>query len=444
MSQSELFNRRALVKGHLLMSNKERQRKSALELAQSGKITLVEASRRMGLSYRQTLRVYEHFVAQGDAGLVHRRRGKPSNRAYPKTFREAVVQRYRDCYQIHGFGPTLAAEKLAEEGLQVDHETLRRWLLADGDWQKCRKHREHRTRRERRAHFGELVQMDGSHHDWFGLEHGKSCLMNMVDDATGKTMSLLAPQETTEAAMTLLRLWIERYGVPVALYTDRKNVYITEREPTLEEQLAGDKPLTAFGKACKKLGIEIIAAHSPQAKGRVERSNGTYQDRLVKELALGDITTLDGANKVLVGGFTDGLNDRFAVAPADALDYHRPLHKAVDLDDVFCHEEHRVVQNDWTVSHENRQYQVLKCNTPLPKPKDRILVRIHLDGRVQLLYREKKLVFLLVPPGQPRQKQDAKAQAPKPAARPTAPPPPPKKKWHANCDRLAVMRETTP
>jgi transposase len=429
------------MKGHLLMSHKERQRKSALELVKAGGITLMEASRRMCLSYRQTLRVYKRFLADGDAGLVHRRRGRPSNRACTKSFRDAVVHRYRECYQVHGFGPTLAAEKMAEEGLHVDHETLRRWLLAGGDWQKCRKHREHRTRRERRAHFGELVQMDGSHHDWFGAEHGKSCLMNMVDDATGKTMGLLAPQETTEAAMTLLRLWIERYGVPVALYTDRKNVYITEREPTVEEQLAGDKPLTAFGKACHKLGIEIIAAHSPQAKGRVERSNGTYQDRLVKELALGGVTTLEEANQVLANGFTDGLNSRFAIAPSEELDYHRPLHKAVDLDDVFCYEVHRVVQNDWTVSHESRRYQVLKANTPLPKPKDRVLVRTHLDGAVQLLYREELLAVLLVLPGQPRQTADPKL-APPPKAKPK--PPPPRKKWTPNCDRLPALREAAP
>jgi hypothetical protein len=430
------------MKGHLLMSHKERQRKSALDLVQSGGITLVEASRRMGLSYRQTLRVYARFVEQGDAGLVHCRRGKPSNRAFPATFRDAVVLRYRERYQIHGFGPTLAAEKLAAEGLHIDHETLRRWLLAGGDWKKCRKHREHRTRRERRAHFGELVQMDGSPHDWFGPDHGKSCLMNMVDDATGTTLGLLSPQETTEAAMTLLRRWIERYGVPVALYTDRKNVYITDREPTMQEQLAGDNPLTAFGKACKKLGIEIIAAHSPQAKGRVERSNGTYQDRFVKELALGGITTLQGGNKVLAGGFTDGLNNLFAVAPADELDYHRPLHKAVDLDDVFCHEEHRVLQNDWTVSHDNRRYQVLKANRPLPKPKDRILVRTHLDGAVQLLYRETPLAFLLVPPGQARKTARQKPMPSGPKAKPK--PPPPKKKWAPNCDRLAALREGAP
>ena len=432
------------MKGHLLMSHKERQRKSALELARSGVITLVEASRRMELSYRQTLRVYARFVSEGDAGLVHGRRGKPSNRACPKSFRDAVVLRYRERYQTHGFGPTLAAEKLAAEGLHIDHETLRRWLLAGGDWQKCRKHREHRTRRERRARFGELVQMDGSPHDWFGPDHGKSCLMNMVDDATGTTMGLLAAQETTQAAMTLLRRWIERYGVPVALYTDRRNVYITEREPTMEEQLAGDKPLTAFGKACKKLGIEIVAAHSPQAKGRVERSNGTYQDRLVKELALLGITTLEGANKVLASGFTDGLNERFAVAPADELDYHRPLHKAVVLDDVFCHEKHRILQNDWTVSHENSRYQVLKQNTPMPKPKDRILVRTHLDSRVQLLYREKKLAFLLIAPGQPRQNAAPKVKTPDCAITPKAPPPPQNRKRHANCDRLAAMRKSTP
>jgi hypothetical protein len=409
---------------HLLMSRKELLRNSVLELVKSKRITLAEAAKRMKLGYRQTLRVYARFVEQGDAGLVHGRRGQPSNRAHPAAFRAKVLKRYRERYQPHDLGPTLAAEKLADDGLCVDHETLRRWLIAEGDWKKRRKRRAHRTRRERRARFGELVQMDGSHHNWFGPDKDKACLMNMVDDATGATLGLMDHQETIEAAMNLLRRWIEKFGVPVALYTDRKNVYITSREATIEEQLAGEEPKTAFGKACYKLGIDIIPANSPQAKGRVERSNGTYQDRFLKELALRNITTCATADKLLANGFADSLNDKFAIAPLEEQDYHRPLPKGIDLDDIFCIEEYRVLQNDWCIRHENRYYQILKENTPLPKPKDKILVRIHLDGNTQLLYGEKLLAFRSLTPKQLQRQRNQQTQAaPTPVKPKTAPAP---------------------
>ena len=433
------------MEGRLLMSRKELHRKSVLELVQAKRLTLVEASERMHLSYRQALRVFERFSTEGDAGLVHRRRGQSSNRAYAAAFREKVLRRYRERYKDHDVGPTLAAEKLAEEGLQVDHETLRRWLLKEGDWKKRRKRKTHRSRRERKAHFGELVQMDGSHHGWFGPEHAKACLMNMVDDATGATLGLMDHQETTEAAMRLLWRWIERHGIPVALYTDRKNVYLTDRAPTLEEELAGEAPRTAFGKACEKLNMEIIAAHSPQAKGRVERSNGTYQDRLVKELALRRITTCKSADKLLKNGFCGTLNEKFAQAPLKQEDYHRPLPKGFKLDDIFCFEEHRVVQNDWTIRHENRYYQILKDNTPLPKPKDKILVRTHLDGHMQLLYRDKPLAFRLISPKQLHQQRRQHEKAPAPAATPKLRPtkkPAQNHPWRQGC---SLMRnERTP
>ncbi len=425
------------------MSHKELYRKSVMEMVVSGRMTLMEASKRMSLSYRQTLRVYQRFLAQGDAGLLHRRRGQASNRAYPASFREEVLGRYRERYQEHDLGPTLGAEKLAEEGWVMDHETLRRWLLEAGDWKRRRKRHKHRSRRERRAHWGELVQMDGSHHPWFGPDQDRACLMNMVDDATGTTMGLMAAEETTEAAMRLLRRWIETHGVPGALYTDKKNVYLTDRAPTLEEQLAGEEPLTAFGKACHKLGIEIIAAHSPQAKGRVERSNGVYQDRFVKELALGHITTLAAANALLAGGFTDALNAKFAVAPLAAQDFHRPVLQGLDLDDVFCFETSRVVQNDWTVRHENRYYQIQQDNTPLSKPKTKILVRTHLDGRTQLLYKGKPLVFCAMSP-QPMQQRRHQAPAAPPIPKAAHQPPAPQKRWRPNVGRLAIMNETGP
>lgn len=426
------------MEGHLLMSCKELYRKTIVELVQCKRITLVEASVRLCLSYRQTLRVYGRFLSEGDRGLIHRRRGVVSNRSYSDAFREQVLREYRTRFKPHDLGPTLAVEKLAEAGLCVDHETLRRWLLSAGDWKRRRKRRSHRSRRERRLHFGELVQMDGSHHNWFGEEHDKYCLMNMVDDATGRTMGLLDHEETTEAAMNLLRQWIVRYGIPQALYTDRKNVYVTEREPTFEEQLAGEEPMTAFGKACNKLGIEIITAHSPQAKGRVERSNGTYQDRFVKELALYGVTTLALANEILANGFTDGLNERFAIAPVQEEDYHRPLPKGLDMDSIFCHETYRTLGNDWTLRHNNRFYQILNGNKPLPKPKDRILVRTHFDGRVQLIYRDKVMTFTFILSEQLKTQKKTKKMTPPIGNMPTKASKKLQKKWQPNCDRLAM------
>jgi transposase-like protein len=336
----------------------------------------------------------------------------------------------------------LAAEKLSEEGLIVNHETLRRWLLEEGDWKKRRKRRAHRSRRERRAHFGALVQMDGSHHGWFGPGQPKACLMNMVDDATGITLGSMDAQETTEAAMLLLWRWIEKYGIPKALYTDKKSVYITLREATIEEQLADEVPLTAFGKACHKLGIEIIRAHSPQAKGRVERSNGTYQDRLVKELALRRITTCATTDALLKNSFCDALNEKFAQPPLEKNDYHRPLPKGLKLEDVFCFEELRKVQNDWCIRHKNRHYQILKDNRPLPKPKDKILVRTRLDGSTHLLYKDKALNFQAISPKQLHQQRQppAKAKLPTPKAKTSQKA---KKPFRANCNRLSHLLKGT-
>lgn len=408
------------MEGHLTLSKKERERLVTFEEVKAGRMTLTRASQALQLSYRQTLRAYQRFSEQGAAGLVHRRRGQVSNRRRVESFRNAVLERYRERYD--GFGPTLAAEELAKAGFEVDHETLRRWLLESGAWQKSRRRRAHRTRRERRHRFGELVQMDGSHHAWFGEGDRRYCLMNLVDDATGTTLSLMGEEETTELAMRALWLWVERYGVPQALYTDKKNVYLTDREPTPEEQLAAKEPRTAFGEACAKLSIAIIPANSPQAKGRVERNHGVYQDRLVKLLALEGITTLEGANAFLEAGFTQDLNAKFARQAADPVDAHRPMPRGLDLGAVFCFEEIRTVMNDWCIRHENRFHQIIEANRPLPKPKDKVVVRTRLDGTRQLLYREKPLAFTVLE-GPPAKKTApapvaVPAQAPKAQVRP--------------------------
>lgn len=375
------------MEGHLRMSRKERERKSVFDQVGKEGLKLTEAAAALGLSYRQCKRSYKRYREEGDKGLVHRRRGRASNRRKPAELKQSVLSYYRE--RLEDFGPTLAAEKLGEQGWGVDHETLRRWLMSEGLWTRRRNRYRHRSRRERRGHFGELVQMDGSPHHWFGAEQPEACLMNMVDDATGTTLSLMASGETTEIAMRVLWAWIERHGIPRALYTDRKNVFVTERAPTLEEQLAGEEPLTAFGKACERLGIAIVRAHSPQAKGRVERSHGVYQDRFVKELGLRRITAIEDANRLLREGFCDALNAKFARPPRERADYHRRGSRGMDLAEIFVHEEVRRLSNDWTLSYNNHVYQIHEDNRPLPKPRDPVIVRTRLDGTVAMVYRNK-------------------------------------------------------
>jgi Integrase core domain. len=396
--------------GHLLMSKKERLRKVVLEGVREGRLTVKAASDRLGVSYRQARRIWQRFRALGDEGLIHRGRGRPSNRAKPAAVREKAIARYLGRYK--GFGPTLACEKLAEEGFVLHHETLRRWLIKERLWDGSPLKIKHRSYRERKARFGEMVQLDGSLHRWFGKEFPEACLLNMVDDATGRTLSWMTEHESTEGGMRLLWHWIERFGVPLALYTDKHTIYLSPREPTLEEALAGEEPLTAFGLACHKLGIKIITAHSPQAKGRVERKHGVFQDRFQKELALREIKTIPAANVVLQGGFVEDLNRRFAVPPADPADAHRPLLPNEELAGIFCWEGKRGVQNDFTLRHNNHWYQITRDNRLLPKPKSRVTVRTLLDGTVELWFKTQRLAFEPIP-----RRPEKPAAAPKPPPR---------------------------
>src|SRR5438067_2139183 len=247
----------------------------------AGSLRLQEAAELLGLSYRQARRVWARYRGGGAKALQHGNCGRISNRAHPEEFRQAVLVQVRRRYA--DFGPTLAAEHLEEEdGLQVAAETLRRWMKASGLWRRQRARKPYRQRRMRKPHFGELVQLDASFHPWLEDRAANGCLMHMVDDATGTVLCQFSAGETTWAAAHLLRAWIERYGVPRALYTDWKNVYV--RLPNVHERLRGEAAVTQFGQMCAKLGIRIIAASSPQAKGRVERVHGTHQDRLVKKL----------------------------------------------------------------------------------------------------------------------------------------------------------------
>ena len=381
------------------LSAKERARLVELELVKARRQTLRAAAERLDLSRRQIRRIWRRFRSKGARGLAHASRGRPSNRATDMESKHAVLEICRG--RLEGFGPTLAAEKLFEVGLRIDHETLRRWLMAEGIWRKKRKRGPHRKWRPPKEHFGELVQMDGSFHDW--LETGeKPCLIDLVDDATSTGAGEFFEQETTEGAMRVLWRWIEQYGIPRALYTDHKNLYVAHREPTRDEQLADEPALTAFGKACHKLSIQIIPAASPQAKGRIERRHGVLQDRLVKELHLRRIKDLGKANELLKSGFLQSINDKFAHSAASRVDYHRPVPKGLLLQDVFVFEELRVVQNDWTVCWDGRWFQITGPSSQMPHRRQKIVVRRRLDGSRVLLHRGKTLEFHAIEQRPPR------------------------------------------
>ena len=372
------------------MSRKERECLKTFERVTKGELKLREAAEILGKSYRQCRRKYKRYRKEGDRGLVHAGRGRPSNRRVEPGTREKIIEAYKEKYM--GFGPTLAAEKLNRRGYRVDHETLRRWLIAEGILEKRRKRPGHRSWRQRRGHFGELVQMDGSPHDWFERRRDECCLMNMVDDATSRTLSNFEQEETTVGAMKLLWRWIDKYGVPAALYTERKNVYVPDEKSAERAALRGEQCLTQFGRACKELGIRIIEAHSPQAKGRVERSNGTYQDRLIKELRLEWISTIEKANELLHGGFIDELNNKFSVEPRESSDYHRSS-KGYDLKAIFCIEEQRSVTNDWIVRFENNFYQ-LQGRSSRPPAVNFVKVRRYLDGQLHINYRGRDIQYV--------------------------------------------------
>jgi transposase len=371
------------------MSTNELKRAGVLARVVAETLTLRSAATLMAVSYRQAKRLLGRYRREGGAGLRHASAGRASNRTTAATVRPRVLALIRAKYGggvDERFGPTLAAEHLAsEDGLTVDHETLRRWMLAAGLWSRARKRSPHRRRRERKAHFGELVQMDGSFHPWFEGRAPASCLLTLVDDATGQTQGQLGAQETIWAAVGVLRAWIERYGIPQALYTDWKNVYV--RPPNADERVTGAEPLTQFGRMCATLGIRIIPASSPQAKGRIERNHGTQQDRLVKKLRRKGIADLDAANTFLETEYWADHNERFAQAPTSADDFHVARPRRLRLDAVFQLEEGRTVSNDWVVRYANRFFQ-LERQSRLAPARSIVQVRENVTGQIEIRYRD--------------------------------------------------------
>lgn len=370
----------------IMIRQKELKRLHVIHKVSEGVLTQVEAAGILSLSERQIGRIVKRIREEGDKGIQHRSRGKESNRRLPKKLIERVVWLYQNKYQ--GFGPTLTAEKLFElEGIHVSKETVRMYLLEAGQWQKSRKVRTHRQWRERKDHCGEMLQMDGSHHDWFEDRRSKCVLMGYIDDATGRIFCRFYEYEGTIPAMDSFKRYIRKYGIAMSVYFDKHTTYKSTSEPSIEDEINGTEPLSEFGRALTELGVEIIHAHSPQAKGRIERLFKTLQDRLVKDMTIRGISTIEEANKFLET-YMAFHNKRFAFKPKEQNDLHREVPNGLNLDKILCIRTERALRNDCTIAHNGKLYQIQET----VKSK-KVLVEERVNGRMLITHNDDSLQF---------------------------------------------------
>ena len=369
------------------MSLKEASRLSIMKQIDKKVLTIREASKELGLSARQTKRVRKRYLAQGAKGLISLKRGQASNRQINKKVRKKVMKLMTSNYV--NFGPTLAKEKLAKlNKIIISSETLRKWLIEEGLWNgKKRKEGKVYQRRTRRSRFGELLQGDGSSHDWFEGRGEKCTLIHFVDDATSKTtVAKFVSAETTEGYLELLKEHLNKYGRPMGLYVDKHSVFRVNRE-----ELKKGVGITHFGQVLKDLGIELICANSPQAKGRIERKNGVFQDRLIKEMRLKKISTPEEANKFLPG-FIEEMNQRFGKEAADPQDAHRPLREQDNLEKMFARKDKRKLSKDLTFQHHGILY-LIKTKNPNRMKHAYIEVIWQKDHPIEVNYKGTQLQY---------------------------------------------------
>jgi transposase len=379
----------------LTLSRKELDRLSVMKLLQEKRLKQKGAAERLHLCVRQIRRIISRFRRQGPEGLASRKRGRPSNRCLPEGFRQQAMSHVRKSY--HDFKPTFAQEKLLEcHGIDVSVSTLRKWMIEAGLHTVRRKRRAafHQLR-ERRPCFGELVQIDGSHHRWFEERGGICALIVFIDDASGRILFMrFYPAETSEAYMDGMRHYLAKYGRPVSFYSDKDSVFRINRE---EVKLA--LGLTQVGRILKTLDIELICANSPQAKGRVERSFQTLQNRLVKELRLAGISSITEANRFLEG-YRKRFNRRFAVKPRSPENVHRPVrHSQEELDVIFSFQEPRILSKCLSMQYKNTTYQVMPDGPSLSLRGARVVVCEDSKHDIRILYKGRFLPFTTLAKG---------------------------------------------
>jgi hypothetical protein len=404
----------------LKLSQADRDRLVILHQVYQGQLSMGEGARRAGLGERHFRRVMRRFETEGDGVVVHGLRGQHSNNALPEELRERALEKARDPL-YHDFGPTLLSEHLARDGIgEVAPSTLRRWMIEAEVWEPAQQGKRHRRRRERRAAFGELVLMDTSIHPWLEQRFGQEIvLIALIDDATSRLRARFFPRDTGAANRQMIVEYLRAHGRMGALYTDQASHFKVNWRA--KERAENDEPeaLTLIRRALDALEIELILALSPQAKGRVERLFKTLQDRLVKELRVAGITTMDEANRFLDDVFLPFWEERFTVEPREATDALRPLPDGVDLMRIFAETDERVIRADFTFRYANRHLQIERAEAEPRMPGSRITIEHRLDGSVHYRWRESYLkpTPLLSDRNRqapPRERQDVAAEPPQP------------------------------
>lgn len=373
----------------IMATQEELKRLHVVRKAIDKTITQDEAACGINLSTRHVRRIIARIRVEGDKGIAHRSRGRSSNRALSDKVKDKALRLFKEKYR--DFGPTLASEKLFErDKIKINDETLRLWLIKQAIPYKKRKKRPHRQWRERRECLGQMVQMDGSHHKWFESRGPECVLMGYIDDATGRPFARFYPYEGTIPAMDSFKRYIRKHGIPISVYLDKHTTYKSTGKPSLEDELNNVLPLSQFERALKELGVDVIHANSPQAKGRVERIFSTFQDRLVKEMRLERIRSIDKAN-VFLGRYMAGYAKGFSREPARDGDTHRPCPDNVDLDRILCIKTERALRNDFTVTHNNRLYQVLDNVRA-----ERVVIEEYVNGSMKIWYKGASLKFKVI------------------------------------------------
>ena len=368
----------------ITMSQMELKRLNIVHKILDKKLWQVEAVDILGLCGRQIRRLVARVRKEGDTGIIHKSRGRPSNRALPVSLKDKVLKLYRK--KCPDFGPTFANEKLFEiDKIKIGDQTLRNWLIEAHAWQVTHKCRRHRQWRERRHRYGEMEQADFSHHDWFEGRRAECVLAGYIDDANNRVFARFYEYEGTLPFMNSFKGYAKKHGLPHSLYIDRHSTYKSAAKPTIEDELRNREPLTQVGRALKELGVEVIFARSPQAKGRIERLFKTFQDRLIKELRLRKIKTIEEANRFLES-YLPRFSERFGVKPIEMGDLHRPLPENIDLDAILCIKEGHPVRNDFTVAHDKKLYQILDRTRAR-----KVTVEERLDDRMLITYKGQAL-----------------------------------------------------
>src|SRR3989338_447867 len=378
--------------GSIQVTKGDLRRLKVIEQTAEKKLRRRRAAELLELSLRQVIRLVKRFQEEGLKGLIHRLRGRRSNRKHSQDFEQQVLKIYRKEYE--DFGPTLAQEKLAERNkIRIGRETLRQLLIREKLWEVLRKGSKHRQWRERKACFGEMIQVDGSHHDWLEGRGPELVLMGYIDDAASEVFAKFYDYEGTMPAMDSFYRYSKRYGLPHSIYIDRLNAYKGSGKLSLEEELAGGtRKKSQFERALEELEVNVIHAQSPQAKGRIERLFRTFQDRLIKEMRLAGVKTKEEANEFLER-YLPKYNRRFSVKARDEANLHRQAPRDQELRQVLSIQTKRALKNDNTIRHENKCYQILtRWNGHRPKQvmmQERINGSLYAtDGNRELRYRE--------------------------------------------------------